>query len=141
MKGKIIFRTDEDLDEKLRKDAESKNVSKSWVCRDILTKHYQKKKRTAIEKPRQVIDIPDYIDGDKWLAFMEVRQNLKAPNTERAIKGLLNKLDKFYSEGLDVNEIIDESTINGWKGLFAPKGKKSNLQNNISEAMDFINGR
>jgi len=68
------------------------------------------------------IKIPEYIELELWNDFIVVRKKLKAPNTERALNGLLKKLDLFEqtSQG-SANESIDESIMNGWKGVFAPK--------------------
>jgi len=68
------------------------------------------------------IKIPEYIELELWNDFIDVRKKLKAPNTERALKGLLKKLDQFekVSAG-SANESIDESIMNGWKGVFTPK--------------------
>jgi len=138
----ISLEAPKDLKDRVRDKAKDLDRSQSWVWREAMKQYLgeSKPKTKAVAKPKPVVDVPSYIDGDAWLAFIECRKRLKAPNTERAIKLILSKLAKFHAEGLNVNEIIDQSVENGWKGVFAPKGSKNNLQTNISEAMDFING-
>jgi hypothetical protein len=78
------------------------------------------------KKEQKEIILPDYIDKDLWNDFLAVRKKLKAQNTERAINGLLKKLASF-EESIpgSANESINESLINSWKGVFAPKGNSS----------------
>ena len=143
MKRMISLRINPDLYDKGLALARKDKRSFGFLVEELLEhklKGQVKKKAIVPAFDKPVIDVPNYIDGDKWLAFIEVRDKLKAPNTERAIKGLLSKLAKFNSEGMDVNAIIDESVQNGWKGVFAPKGRQSNTESNVSAAMEFING-
>lgn len=81
-----------------------------------------KKSNTEKEvKIQKDLEIPDYIELELWNDFMDVRKKLKAPNTERALKGLLKKLDQFekVSPG-NANDSINESIMSGWKGVFSP---------------------
>ena len=56
--------------------------------------------------------------------FLELRKKLKAVNTDRAVNMLVNKL-KDYNED-EQYEMIEQSIINSWKGIFEVKRKKGN---------------
>lgn len=66
----------------------------------------------------------DYVRGDQqlaeaMLALMEVRAQLKAVNTPKAIKALLGRLDKL-SGGRREEKIalLEQSVTNSWKSVF-----------------------
>lgn len=54
--------------------------------------------------------------------FLKQRKKLKAINSDRAINGLLNKLEPFEDKIKTI--MINESIINSWKGLFELKKDK-----------------
>lgn len=55
--------------------------------------------------------------------FIEVRKKLKAVNSERAIKTLINKLNKYDDE--TKYQMIENSIVNSWKDVYEPKQNKS----------------
>ena len=65
-----------------------------------------------------------YIDDDEinnlFLDFLETRKKKKIPNTERAIKLLLNKLSICSKE--EQKTMLEESIVRGWTSVF-PKNK------------------
>ena len=69
------------------------------------------------------IPIPDWIDADKFYDFYNHRISIKKPMTDEALIMAFNKLKKIKDKGHNINDVIDESIINGWSGLFEPKGK------------------
>lgn len=54
--------------------------------------------------------------------FLEVRKKLKAVNSERAINMLIKQLNNYDEE--TQCEMIEQSIVNSWKGLFELKNKK-----------------
>lgn len=48
--------------------------------------------------------------------FLKMRKKLKAVNSERAIKTLINKLNN-YSDDIKI-KMIENSIVNSWKGIF-----------------------
>lgn len=56
--------------------------------------------------------------------FIKMRSTIKKPLTDRALKGILNKLDTFASNDLDKVEILENSIMNCWQGVFELKNKK-----------------
>ncbi len=68
-----------------------------------------------------VFDVPSWVPSDSWLGFKEVRKRKRAPDTDRAIKLIIGKLEKFGAEGQDVGAILDQSVERGWTGVFPVK--------------------
>ena len=56
--------------------------------------------------------------------FIKMRSTIKKPITDRALKGILNKLDNFTNNDLDKIEILENSIMNCWQGVFELKNKK-----------------
>ncbi|MCP4762008.1 MAG: hypothetical protein GY870_09505 [archaeon] len=59
---------------------------------------------------------------DKFNDFILNRKELKKPVTEKAFAGLVNKLEKLSKGNEEISiEILNESIINGWSGIFKTK--------------------
>ena len=56
--------------------------------------------------------------------FIKMRSTIKKPLTDRGLKGILNKLDTFATNDLDKVEILEQSIMNCWQGVFELKNKK-----------------
>lgn len=68
-----------------------------------------------------------YFDNEEinniFIEFLEVRKKLKAVNSERAIKALVNKLNK-YSDDIKF-KMIERSVVNSWKDVYELKKEKN----------------
>ena len=72
------------------------------------------------------IQIPDWIPVDAWNDFVDSRKKLKKPLTQVAIKLAISTLSKLKAEGNDPKEVIEQSILSGYSGLFpVNKGKQS----------------
>jgi len=69
--------------------------------------------------------LPGWIPQPAWDDFIEMRQTLKPKPTEKAKALLVKKLDSLVREGGNAQAILEQSTLNGWKGLFPIKGNGS----------------
>lgn len=60
-----------------------------------------------------------------FMDFAEMRKKIRSPiSTERTVELLMNKLDNFSKCNNEIKiQILEESILNGWKSLYAPKGK------------------
>ena len=56
--------------------------------------------------------------------FIKMRSTIKKPLTDRALKTLLNKLDNIANDDLEKVEILENSIMNCWQGVFELKNKK-----------------
>jgi predicted phage replisome organizer len=115
--------------ERVRKHRELKQQQqKALQCNTEVTKS-----NIEIEKEKD-IDIELEKKKDKeyfanaelnslFLEFIEVRKKLKAVNSERAIKTLINKLNKYPD---DVKyQMIENSIVNSWKDVYELKEKRT----------------
>ena len=64
----------------------------------------------------------DWIDPESWDCFLEHRDSIKKPLSKRAVQIALNLLKNNMG---DQKQIIDNSILNNWTGLFEIKNKKS----------------
>lgn len=82
------------------------------------------KKPEPEPNPNPKISPPDWVPLTAWNAFLESRaKNGKVP-TKHAVQLLIGKLYEFRCAGYDVAAILNNSTMNGWTGLFLPKEEK-----------------
>jgi len=82
------------------------------------------------KKSKVIFNLPNWINGDTWKAFVEHRQKLKAPMTNHAKNLIIKKLEKLNGKA---NDILNQSISSGWKGVFEIKpenGNGSHQQNN-----------
>lgn len=78
--------------------------------------------------------LPEWINPELWFAFMEVRKAKKAPNTEYAKKLLVNEIKKLQEFGANPNEIINQSILRGWTGVFPLKDNNGHNGNGYNQA-------
>ena len=69
--------------------------------------------------------------------FLELRKKLKAVNTDRAINMLINKLNEFDEE--TQYEMIEQSIVNSWKGIFELKNKTKKKDNVLDTLREIYN--
>ena len=65
--------------------------------------------------------VPDWIPEPAWQGFLESRKASKGAFTDRAKMLIINQLKIMQAEGQDVAAVLDQSTANGWKGVFPLK--------------------
>lgn len=80
-------------------------------------KQEQKKKQPQAALP----DPPSWVDREAWDGFVAMRVKERHPMTPRAAELILKTLDRFRLAGNDPNAILDQSTRNGWRDVFALK--------------------
>ncbi len=66
--------------------------------------------------------LPDFIDKEIWEDFLEMRKKARKPPTDKAVKLLLEDLEKYRVAGDDPNEVLKQSIKNNWAGVFPLKG-------------------
>lgn len=59
------------------------------------------------------------------IAFIEFRKKIKKPMTERAVELVLKKLHELSPDIATQIEIINQSILNGWQGIFPLKQEQS----------------
>ena len=86
--------------------------------------------------------------------FIKMRKAIKRPLTDRAMKGILNKLNNYGRDDLEKIEVLDNSIVNCWQGIFPLKeapavigskrnnsfnGSMCNKTNSNAENIKFVN--
>lgn len=64
-------------------------------------------------------DPPDSVDREAWLGFVAMRAKQRHPLTPRAAKLVIAELEKLRAKGHDPTAVLDQSTRNGWRDVFA----------------------
>lgn len=80
----------------------------------------QKQPKAAKPKP-EGITLPDWLLETDWQAFLAHRKASKAAMTAIAQSRAIAELERLRNAGNDPAEVINQSIINGWKGLFPIK--------------------
>ena len=75
-------------------------------------------------------DVPEL--NEAIIAFIDYRKSIKKPMSDRAITLLLGKLNKMSNSVQEQIEILNQSILNGWQGIFPLKsdsgtGKKASF--------------
>lgn len=105
--------------ERLRQSGTSQNVT--VTKRDGTDTDTDTEKKQIKKHKKQVAPLPEWIPLEAWNGFMEMRSKSKTPLTERAVKKTLEDLDKFRKQGLDLEAILDQSTMRCYRGVFPVK--------------------
>ena len=67
--------------------------------------------------------------------FIKMRKAIKKPLTDRGMKGILSKLNNYANDDLEKVEVLENSIVNCWQGIFpirekAPSGIGGQIKNN-----------
>jgi len=95
---------------KKRYTSDNKNYPKSQKIQKVSSKNLP---------PIPVL--PEIILQENWDAFLEHRRALKSPMSHIAQVRAIALLERLSKSGNDPNQVIEQSIINGWKGLFEIK--------------------
>ena len=81
------------------------------------------------KKEKKKKEIKTYSDDAELnqaiLAFMEFRKSIKKPMTDRAVELLIKKLNGMTTYIPEQIEIINQSIVNGWQGVFPLKNEQA----------------
>lgn len=77
--------------------------------------------------------LPGWLPKQAWDDFRENRRKLRSPMTPRAEELAIAKLDRLRAQGHDPQEVLDQSIMQGWKGLF-PLGDSENGSKNAGRS-------
>jgi hypothetical protein len=73
---------------------------------------------------------------ENWQGFLDLRRKMRAELTPRAITLTINKLAKLRNLGQSPAEVLDQTVMNGWKGVFELKGKNGNGKLSTAEIVE-----
>ena len=76
------------------------------------------------KKSAQTAPLADWIPLDAWAEYRAMRERIKKPMTQGAVDLAVRTLAKLKSEGHDPREVLEQSTLNAWAGLFPVRQQK-----------------
>jgi hypothetical protein len=85
----------------------------------------EKSEKTKSKKPKSPddeIDYPEWLDLEAFNRFKEHRKSIKSPMTPASERLAISKLNELFAKGHSQADVINESILNNWKGLFEPRG-------------------
>lgn len=128
--------------------SDNPNESESKGNQEPITNNQEPVLKTKKAAPSSPFSLPDWISNDSFEAFIEHRKKLKAPMTHLAQTRLVAELSRLREDGNEPHAVLDQSILNGWKGVFplkqqagAPVGSKAARQQQDKEWLDELTGR
>ena len=120
---------------------EKPNTINTKTNTKINTNNKKEKEKTNIDKI-----INAYTENNSLVEaikdFIKMRKTIKKPITDRGLRGILNKLDQYGDNDLEKIEILENSIMNCWQGVFELKNKKvptaigtQNKNNNVNPSI------
>lgn len=74
-------------------------------------------------------DLPEWLPMDAWDAYLKMRKGKRgAKVTPEAVALLIKKLDGMRQDGQNVREVLEQSVMSSWTGLFPVKEQSTNGQ-------------
>ena len=99
-----------------------KSDSPSDVTRDVTVTEREEKRREEKKDKAQAPLIPDWMPMEAWTGYLEMRAKLKKAPTPRAVVLVIKSLDAMRAKGIDVAQVLDNSTKSNWTDVYEPKG-------------------
>lgn len=97
-----------------------------------------KRKENKISRESQ--HVPEPVLNAALVGYMEFRERVEKPMTERGIRLLLDELEKLSSNPQEQAAILDQSTKNGWIGVYELSAKsKTSGKTAVGKGNKFCN--
>jgi len=77
--------------------------------------------------------LPDWLDKTAWNNYRDYRKKIRHPMTEHAERLAINKLRTLMEAGCNPTEVIEQSILNSWRGLFEIKSGKGHPDKQFSD--------
>jgi hypothetical protein len=84
-----------------------------------------------------VFSLPSDIPEEEWAGFEEMRRRIGKPMTDKARQLAVNELRKLADAGFPPGDVLNNSTMNSYQGLFPPKDR-SNVHRPANDRPDEI---
>jgi hypothetical protein len=87
-------------------------------------------KKSGREAAPSAVALPDWLPASSWESLIEHRKASKYAMTPQAQKLAIHKLDELRGQGNDPAAVINQTILNGWKGLFQLRDNRQQPQQN-----------
>lgn len=81
-----------------------------------------KKQEPKTKDKGKPVNIPDWLDSDLLNDFIDMRESMKKPMSQKAITLLINKISKERDNGHDATQMLEDAIVGGWQSVY-PKDK------------------
>ena len=99
------------------------NVSPCSMQYAVSSKQKEEKER---EEKTNYVATPQIVSRTNWLAFVEMRKKIRKPLTDRGANLIIKKLERLQAEGDNPDQVIEQSIMHDWAGVFELRKEKSN---------------
>lgn len=109
-------------------------------------KESKSKRKVKVNKDKNIGVFESYTSNQELIdtlhSFLEFRKEIKSPLTDHAIKLLLGNMDKLSNSEVEKVEILNQSIVNGWKGVFALNKQQTVLpfKTKLEQEMSYLKG-
>jgi hypothetical protein len=79
------------------------------------------KKKKPPKGGKEKEKLPEFVPADLWKDFIQMRNKIKKPMTDRAKVLALKQLEKLHEEGHDITVVMEQSIFKCWQSFYAPK--------------------
>lgn len=91
---------------------------RGWQARAALTPPKKRAKAEAFNAG--TVELPDWLQREVWLQWVDERRRQRKPIGERAAKGQIDFLGQMRDEGVRVEWVIQHAINSGHQGLYRP---------------------
>ncbi len=109
---------------KYQKDSTSYERLKRWRDNGDKTKTKKRKEKKIKESGDNGFKLPEWVDNKAWNNFIEMRNKIRKPMTEKAKSLIVIELTKLRDKGNNPIEVLNQSIVNSWQGVFELKREK-----------------
>ena len=106
--------------------------SNPYLTQSACARHPEPQAAKVGKGEKVVIDLPAWMSQELWQDIIDHRKSLKCPVTIKALQTVLQELEKHHSSGQNLREMLNQSVMNGWKGLFPIKAAQPTASKNSS---------
>ncbi|WP_434310366.1 hypothetical protein [Hominifimenecus sp. rT4P-3] len=104
--------------------------SQDPIDSQLIPSNKRKKEKQEGKKGRNIYSMDGALN-DAICDFIEFRRQIKAPMTEKAVSLMVEKLNRLTPSHEEQIEILHQSILNDWKGVFPLKSLTEKLENSL----------
>jgi len=71
------------------------------------------------------VSLPEWVPEETFNEYKKMRVKIKKPITDHAVELAIKELEKLKSNGYDPKDVLNQSILNSWQGLFPLREFKS----------------
>jgi len=71
------------------------------------------------------VSLPEWVPEEEFNEYKKMRVKIKKPITDHAVELAIKELEKLKSNGYDPKDVLNQSILNSWQGLFPLREFKS----------------